>query len=59
MALFCGDKKIRLNIGRYAVDLKLYTSDTPITSNIRLLSSDGFCLKDSVGIYLTVNEEEE
>ena len=59
MPLFYGNQRIKLNIGRYAVNLELYTSGTPITNNIRLLSSDDFCLKDSGNVYLTTKEGEE
>ena len=59
MALFYGSERIKLNIGRYAVNLELYTSGTPITNNIRLLSSDDFCLKDSGNVYLTTKEGEK
>lgn len=59
MPLFYGNQRIKLNIGRHAVNLELYTSGTPITNNMRLLSSDNFCLKDSGGVYLTTKEGEE
>ena len=59
MPLFYGNQRIKLNIGRHAVNLELYTSGTPITNNIRLLSSDDFCLKDSGGVYLTTKAGEK
>lgn len=59
MPLFYGNQRMKLNIGRHAVKLELYTSGTPITNNTRLLSFDDLRLKDSKGIYLTAKEEEE
>lgn len=47
--------KINLNGIAYILNL-LY--ETPIESGIKLLSSDGFILKDSNELYLTIRESE-
>ena len=58
MALYLGNSeklKIYLDGVRYCLNL---FAEQPITNNIRLLSSDGFVLKDSNGLYLTTKEAE-
>lgn len=58
MALYLGNSeklKIYLDGVRYRLNL---FSEQPIMNNTRLLSSDGFILKDSNGLYLTIKEVE-
>ena len=52
MALYIGNKKVKISLDGSAFRLNLF-SETIITNGIRLLSSDGFILKDSNGLYLT------
>jgi hypothetical protein len=56
MALYIGAKKVRINLDGIAYYLNLF-SKTPITNGVRLLSSEGYILKDSNGLYLTTKEE--
>lgn len=57
MALYVGDKeKRKVILDGVVYRLNLFTS-TPITNFIRLLSSDNYTLKDSEGLYLTIEEE--
>lgn len=54
MALYLGSsdkRKIVLNGVAYRLNL---FAETPITNFIRLLSSDNYTLKDTNGLYLTV-----
>ena len=58
MALYLGSSeklKINLNGVTYCLNLLVKTS---IENGIRLLSSEGFALKDSSGLYLTIKESE-
>lgn len=57
MALYLGSDKIKINLDGNICCLNLF-SITPITNGIRLLSSEGYILKDSNGNYLTVKESE-
>lgn len=58
MALYLGSSEnLKIFLNGILYYLNLY-SETPITNNIRLLSSDGYILKDSNGLYLTVKESE-
>lgn len=57
MALYLGDKKIKININGVIYKLNLY-SQTLITNGIRLLSSDNYILKDSNGFYITAKDGE-
>lgn len=57
MALYLGNsKKLKLIFNNEVYRLNLFT-ETPITNGIRLLSSDGYILKDINGIYLTVLDD--
>lgn len=58
MALYIGANKYKVIAGNTICDMRLY-SETPITNGIRLLSSDGFILKDINGLYLTLKKEGE
>ena len=58
MALYVGDKeKRKVILDGVVYRFNLFTT-TPITNFIRLLSSDDYILKDSEGLYLTVEEDE-
>ena len=57
MALYLGNDKIKrkiiLNGVKYNLNL---ISKTPTVNGVRLLSSDGYILKDKNSVYLTVKE---
>lgn len=50
MALYLGDKKVKLYTDSVLHKLNLYS----VMNVMRLLSSDGYVLKDSNGLFLTV-----
>lgn len=57
MGLYIGGSKIKVKSGNITYRSKLYVSSTaPIVNGITLLSSDGYTLKDSKGVYLTTKE---
>lgn len=56
MALYLGNNKVKININNVIYSMKLF-SETLITNGIRLLSSEGYILKDSNGLYLTAKED--
>lgn len=59
MALYMGsNKKLKFILGGIIYNLNFYTSQ-PITNGIRILSSEGYVLKDSKGLYLTSKKEGE
>lgn len=55
MALYLGGNKVKININNAKYSMKFF-SETLITNGIRLLSSEGYILKDSNGVYLTAKE---
>lgn len=57
MALYLGNDKLKINLGNTQCCLNLFSA-TPILNGISLLSSEGYVLKDSNGLYLTVKESE-
>ena len=58
MALYLGSsKKLKINSNNSLYRFNLFTK-TPMTNGVRLLSSDGYTLKDNKGLYLTVKEVE-
>ena len=58
MALHLGSsEKLQINLNGALYNLNLYSS-TPIVEIIRLLSSEGYILKDSNGLYLVPKESE-
>lgn len=57
MALYLGRDKIKINLDGVVYYLNLF-SKIPITNGVRLLSSNGYILKDSNGLYVTTKEEE-
>lgn len=58
MALYLGDKKVKLNTDKVLYTLNLY-SETPIVNGVMLLSADNYVLKDSNGLLITVKKESE
>lgn len=56
MALYLGNNKIKINLDNVIYSLKLL-SEAPIINGIQLLSSEGYILKDSNGLYLTAKED--
>ena len=59
MALYLGSsEKLKVNLNGVAYCLNLF-SQTPITNGIRLLSSEGYILKDLNRLYLTTKDGEE
>jgi hypothetical protein len=50
MALYLGDKKVKLHLDKVLYKLNLYS----IMNRMRLSSADGYVLKDSNGLFLTV-----
>ena len=58
MALYLGSSdKLIINIDNVIYQLNIF-STIPIVNGIKLLSSDGYMLKDSNGLYLTSKEDE-
>jgi hypothetical protein len=57
MALYLGGEKVKLNLDGVTYYLNVF-SETTIINGIRLLSSDGYVLTDSNGLYLTTKEDE-
>ena len=56
MALYLGNsEKLKINLNGVVYCLNLLF-DSPIENGIRLLSSEGFYLKDSNELYLTIRE---
>lgn len=58
MALYLGTSKSRITSDGALFNLHLYSS-TIITNGDTLLSSEGYVLKDTNGLYLTTKEDEE
>lgn len=58
MALYLGSsKKLKIQLEGVSFRLNIPTP-SPITSDIRLLSSEGYILKDINGLYLLAKEDE-
>ena len=55
MPLYLGNEKIKINLDGVAYYLNLVFV-TPSIDGIKLLTSDGYELKDSNGLYLTSKE---
>lgn len=55
MALYLGSDKVTINLNGGSYKLNLF-SETPILAGVLLLSSEGYTLKDSSGLYLTTKE---
>lgn len=59
MALYLGNsEKLKIILDGKVYKLNLY-SKNPITNGIRLLSSDGYILKDINGLFITSKKESE
>jgi hypothetical protein len=59
MALYLGSVgKVKINSAGNVYCLQLF-SKTPITNGMRLVSSDGYILKDSNGLFVIVKKEDE
>lgn len=58
MALYLGGSKVKINLGGIVYRLNLFSA-TPIVNNGWLLSSDGYILTDSNGIYLIPKDDME
>ena len=58
MALYLGKDKVKINLGGIIYCLNLF-SETPITNNGWLLSSDNYILQDSNGVYLIPSDYTE
>jgi hypothetical protein len=53
MALYLGNSgRLKINLGGVVYRLNLF-SETPITNNGWLLSSDNYILQDSSGLFIT------
>ena len=57
MALYINGEKVKLHLGNIAYYLNLF-SEPHVTNGVRLLTSDGFILKDFNGLYFTTKEDE-
>ena len=57
MVLYLGGNKVKINLDNTVCHLRLF-SETPITNRVRLLSSEGYILKDFGGLYLITEEDE-
>ena len=57
MALYLGGNKSKIISGNGVYSLNLFFA-TPIANSIKLLSAEGYILKDSNGLYLTAKEGE-
>ena len=56
MSLYIGKEKRKINLNGITYIVQLI-SQTPIVNNVMLLSSEGYILKDSNELYLTVKED--
>ena len=58
MSLYLGNsEKLKIRIDNVVYTLNLF-SEVPITNFAKILSLDGFMLKDSNGVFLTVEESD-
>lgn len=57
MPLYLGNEKVKINLNGIIYKLNLYSS-TKIEDIIRMLSSDGYILKDSNGLYIIPKDGE-
>lgn len=55
MGLYINGEKIKININGNKYDFNLFAS-IPITNGIRIISSEGFTLRDITKLYLTTKE---
>lgn len=58
MGLYLGNsEKLKIRINNVVYTLNLF-SEVPITNFAKILSLEGFMLKDSNGVFLTVEEDD-
>lgn len=57
MALYLGKDAVKINLNGIVYSLNLFSSN-PILNGVLLLSSEGYILRDSNGLYLTTKESE-
>lgn len=57
MALYLGDNKVKINLNGIMCSLNLFSSNL-ILNGVSLLSSEGYILRDSNGLYLTTKESD-
>ena len=57
MALYLGKDAVKINLNGIVYSLNLFSSN-PILNGVSLLSSEGYILRDSNGLYLTTKESE-
>ena len=57
MALYLGKDKVKINLNGKAYNINLI-ANLFIPKGVQLLSSDGYILKDSNGLYLIPKESE-
>jgi hypothetical protein len=57
MALYLGDNKVKISLNGTVCSLNLFSSNL-ILNGVLLLSSEGYILRDSNGLYLTTKESD-
>lgn len=57
MALYLGSNLVKINLNNTIYHLNFFTSNL-ILNGIQLLSSEGYTLRDTNGLYLTAKEGE-
>lgn len=57
MSLYLGNEKVKINLGGNTYCLNIF-SNIPIINRTRLLSLEGYVLKDINNAYLTVKQQE-
>ena len=58
MGLYLGNsEKLKIRINNVVCTLNLF-SEVPVTNFAKILSLEGFMLKDSNGVFLTVEEDD-
>lgn len=57
MALYLGNKKVKINLNGIVYSLNLFSSNL-ILNGVVLLSSENYILRDSNGLYLTTKESD-
>lgn len=57
MALYLGKDAVKINLNGIVYSLNLFSSNL-ILNGVLLLSSEGYILRDSNGLYLTTKESE-
>lgn len=57
MAIYLGSDKFKLHLGNKPYCMNLYTTNL-ILNGVKLLSSEGYVLRDKNGTHLTAKESE-